>query len=1155
MTKKRTEYFPFGLILAEKAWNEFGLKDLLLPEKSKSVRPPIQILRLVAHRITTLRLKQGKEKGAIYAGQLSAMGLITDIFRYVVDHYCQEEYPGSMEEGLEWTREQSGETTVELPISRFVDFFPPSVVKRGLLSGAEYLDNPENAFPRRYAVPLEVILLDLTMRNPALKSMRCLFDDSDLKEHTHYEKLVKTLEEFFRNRPPLGLLGETLFAALRAPILASPDSLEGQIDYIARNWSALLPPHLRDRLLQIRDILREEQKLRQHVISASEVLSFDRNRLHGLLDYPEFERFSPDMDWMTNVVLLAKSTYVWLHQLSGIYQRPIERLDQIPDAELDRLARWGFTGLWLIGVWERSPASMRIKQQMGNPEALSSAYSLYDYQIAQDLGGEPAFDNLRNRARERGIRLASDMVPNHVGLYSKWVIEHPDWFIQLDYPPFPVYQFNGPNLSSDDRVGLYIEDGYWDHRDAAVVFKRVDHATGDTRYIYHGNDGTHMPWNDTAQLDYLKAEVREAVIQTILHVARQFPIIRFDAAMTLAKKHFQRLWYPCPGEGGDIPSRAERGMSREDFNRLFPEEFWREVVDRVAQEVPDTLLLAEAFWLMEGYFVRTLGMHRVYNSAFMNMLKMEDNAKYRTTVKNVLEFSPEILKRFVNFMNNPDEETAIAQFGKGDKYFGIAAILVTMPGLPMFGHGQIEGFTEKYGMEYRRSYHDEWIDEYLVRRHETEIFPLMRKRYLFAGIENFAFYDFVTPDGHVDENVFAYSNRCGNERAVVLYNNAYNTTRGRIHTSTRINIGSRDEEHFVQRTLTESLGIKSEEGHFYIVHDHRAGLEYLLRGRQLAEEGLYAELQGYQYHAFLGFTEVYDFEGSWERLAGRLGGKGTRSVVNCHREMELEPVLVPFHSFFNGEAILKLSHALLEKKEISPHLEEMASGLSLFLDATEGQGLPRVESEAVVDAIQRRLETLGHFEDKILRTGVSQGTLDYLSGGFASEDERTAFSRLSITWALIAPLTHHFQTVEREGSWLEEWLLIPRIEQALRESGSNEREAQKEAILVQKGAELPDLLERENAAPFFADSRIRDYLEVNLHEGTLWFVKERLESLLHWLFHVWTANQLAQPETTTEKVTERIAQVYQRVTTVLKAAEESGYRLEETLEILSTDQK
>ena len=168
-----------------------------------------------------------------------------------------------------------------------------------------------------------------------------------------------------------------------------------------------------------------------------------------------------------------------------------------------------------------------------------------------------------------------------------------------------------------------------------------------------------MPWNDTAQLNYLMPEVREAVIQTILHVARKCPIIRFDAAMTLTKKHYQRLWFPEPGTGGAIPSRADYGMTREQFDRFMPEEFWRQVVDRVAEEAPDTLLLAEAFWLLEGYFVRTLGMHRVYNSAFMNMLKDEENAKYRSVIKNTLEFNPEVLKRFVNFMSNPDEETAV----------------------------------------------------------------------------------------------------------------------------------------------------------------------------------------------------------------------------------------------------------------------------------------------------------------------------------------------------------------------------------------------------------------------------------------------------------------------------------------------------------------
>ena len=292
--------------------------------------------------------------------------------------------------------------------------------------------------------------------------------------------------------------------------------------------------------------------------------------------------------------------------------------------------------------------------------------------IAEDLGGEAAYINLRDRAFRHGVRLASDMVPNHMGIDSPWVVEHPEWFISRWDSPYPAYSFNGPDLSSDGRVEIKIEDHYYEQSDAAVVFRRRDKASGETRYIYHGNDGTSFPWNDTAQLDYLNAAVREQVIQTILHVARLFPVIRFDAAMTLAKRHFHRLWFPGPGSSGAIPSRAEYGMSQAEFDRAMPHEFWREVVDRVAAEVPGTLLLAEAFWLMEGYFVRTLGMHRVYNSAFMVMLRDEDNAKYRSVIKNTLEFDPDIMKRYVNFMSNPDERTAIDQFGKGDKCFGVA---------------------------------------------------------------------------------------------------------------------------------------------------------------------------------------------------------------------------------------------------------------------------------------------------------------------------------------------------------------------------------------------------------------------------------------------------------------------------------------------------
>jgi hypothetical protein len=176
-------------------------------------------------------------------------------------------------------------------------------------------------------------------------------------------------------------------------------------------------------------------------------------------------------------------------------------------------------------------------------------------------------------------------------------------------------------------------------------------------------------------------------------------------------------------------------------------------------------------------------MHRVYNSAFMIMLRDEGNAQYRLVVKNTLEFDPEILKRYVNFMNNPDERTALDQFGKGDKYFGICTLMATMPGLPMFGHGQVEGFSERYGMEYRRAYYDESPDAELVARHERQIAPLLHRRELFAQSHDFRLYDFFTDEGWVNEDVFAYSNRGGGERALVVYHNRYARTAGWLRTS------------------------------------------------------------------------------------------------------------------------------------------------------------------------------------------------------------------------------------------------------------------------------------------------------------------------------------------------------------------------------------
>ncbi|MDD8019303.1 MAG: alpha-amylase family glycosyl hydrolase, partial [Bacteroidota bacterium] len=784
--------------------------------------------------------------------------------------------------------------------------------------------------------------------------------------------------------------------------------------------------------------------------------------------------------WMPNVVLIAKNIYVWLDQLSKKYRREIKRLDQIPDEELDQLARWNFNGLWLIGVWERSHASKRIKQINGNSDAVSSAYSLFDYEIAYDLGGEDAFQNLNHRARERGIRLAGDMVPNHMGLFSKWVIEHPEYFIHSDKPPYPGYRFSGHNLSDDPNIELRIEDGYWNKNDAAVVFQRIDRRNGDVRYIYHGNDGTNMPWNDTAQLNLLRADVREAIIQNIFHVARKFSIIRFDAAMTLAKKHFQRLWYPMPGTSG-VPSRQDFGLTRGEFENHFPNEFWREVVDRINSDMPHTLLLAEAFWLMEGYFVRTLGMHRVYNSAFMHMLMKEENEKFRSLIKNTLEFNSEILKRYVNFMSNPDEETAVSQFGKDDKYFGVATVMVTLPGLPMFAHGQIEGFTEKYGMEYQRAYYNETADEWFVRRHEHEIFPLTKKRYLFSHVQDFEFYDFHDDRGYINENVFAYSNRSGDERAIIFFHNKFEDCRGWINHS--VVKATNKGEGVRSITLGDGLQIDGSEKIFYRFRERKLNLEYLMSGKDIRGRGFWMELRAFQYAVFTDFVKIYDANGDCEIVAYQLNGRGATNVDQLLREVKLKPLHDVIKKTFThfqsdkidtvsgnyGDIFTKLSNYLqkpIKASEIKDQFTQYLASAEKYFTKEVIEPKPKhrsvVEYQLLFASLYRLIYDLEH----IIQETSSAQTAEII------------FQRLHLDDLLVQILVSN----DREYFSAKNDLALLKV--LLRHKN----------ILSDPEYSHTTLLER-----LFDEYETANFLNVNLHQDVWYFNKEQYEVLIQWI--------------------------------------------------------
>jgi glycosidase len=1096
----------------------------------------------------------------IKAGQINAMGLIDEILHHIIMLYRQQINPQVMEQALKAITSQYGRKEVDRLLERFTSEFPPLPVYRKEMTVEQYLSGSTDGVPNQVVSLEEMVLLWVANKNPAQEPFQELFSDSDLQIGTIYGKALQSLYEFFSKQPPFGPDRQNLIDMLCAPAINSPYSLTDQLEFIRTRWADLLGSFLY-RLLSGMDFIREENKVSFGGPGPS-VIPVYATGTASLTGLSEPENFTPDREWMPRLVLLAKNTYVWLDQLSKKYKRAIHHLNEIPNEELEILAQSGFTGLWLIGLWERSRASARIKQLCGNPEAISSAYSLFSYDIAADLGGQAAYEDLKERAWQYGIRLASDMVPNHMAIDSPWVVEHPDWFLSLEHSPFPSYTFQGPDLSANPSISIKLEDHYYNRTDASVVFQRIDKRSGDTRYVYHGNDGTTMPWNDTAQLNYLNPEVREAIIQTILSVARRFPIIRFDAAMTLAKKHYQRLWFPEPGTGGTIPSRAEQGLTKEQFDALNPIEFWRELVDRAAVEAPDTLLLAEAFWLMEGYFVRTLGMHRVYNSAFMNMLRNEENAGYRQLIKNTLEFEPEILKRYVNFMNNPDERTAVEQFGKGDKYFGICILMATMPGLPMFGHGQVEGYAEKYGMEFYKAYWEEEVDQGLVSRHQREVFPLLHRRALFAGIENFHMYDLFSGHGTVDENVFVYSNRMGDQNSLVVFNNKFSSTQGWANLSVPTSVKeTKDKRSITQRTVAQGLGIQSQPNAFVVFRDQVTNLEYLRPLKELVEKGFYVQLNAYEYHVFIDFHVVGDDEwGSYSQLYAYLNGRGVPNLQDAMQELLLQPVQHPFREIFNPGYFTYLLQKIGSTPEKAT-FQEAGKKVSHLLEGISQMGYPHKELEAVQVEMMDKLSillALPDIEKSIPMPGSRkyQDAVNFLKQGL--EEKENWFTLLS--WLF----THNLGKMGvKDGfedlslSWLEEWQFAKTIDHTLKDLGMSDDTAWRMNIKLHLLISQQRWYEQLGKLPlcqivniWLSNTAIQQYLGINRFKDILWFNQESMDSFCWWMFSLAVVQTQSDPRHTANSFVEQILGAYEIIQGLKKAATKADFQIDRLLEAL-----
>src|SRR5262249_3443291 len=155
-------------------------------------------------------------------------------------------------------------------------------------------------------------------------------------------------------------------------------------------------------------------------------------------------------------------------------------------------------------------------------------------------------------------------------------------------------------------------------------------------------------------------------------------------------------------------------------------------------------------------------------------------------------------------------------------------------------------------------------------------------------VAHFYMYDFVTPDGRVNEDVFAYSNRAGGERALIVYHNKYAETRGWLKSTVGFNDG---KGHVVGKTLAEGLGPPSSPHRYVVCRDQVSGLEYLRKNRELFERGVYVELAAFKYQVYWDFREVtHTTREPYADLELELAGRGVPSIDEALVDLAFRPL-------------------------------------------------------------------------------------------------------------------------------------------------------------------------------------------------------------------------------------------------------------------------
>ncbi len=438
-------------------------------------------------------------------------------------------------------------------------------------------------------------------------------------------------------------------------------------------------------------------------------------------------------NWPRNAIIFEINTRVWLNELSRKHNQPIS-LGNVPAEHWDTISALGFDALWLMGVWEQSPAGTRIARELqilrdDYREALpdyklddvaGSPYCVHRYVVDESLGGPEGLAVAREVLAKRGMKLILDFVPNHTAVDHPWIFEHPEYFIR------------GTGKDLKKSPDAFFESG-------GTVFAC-------------GRDPFFPPWQDTAQVNAFNSGLQRAHVDTLLRIAEQCDGVRCDMAMLLIGDVFEETWGKRAGKRPRV-------------------EFWKKIIMAVRRAYADFLFIAEVYWDLERELLKQ-GFDYCYDKKLYDML-VSGNAE---SIRQHLEADPDYQQKLFRFIENHDEPRAAAIFLPREVR-AVAVAFATLPGAKLFHEGQLEGLKVKLPVQLGRR-PAEGVD--------GELHLFYKK--LLDGIRSPAFREgdwelcerSGWPDNSSFENLLAWCWRKDEERCLVVINFSGTSSQGHV---------------------------------------------------------------------------------------------------------------------------------------------------------------------------------------------------------------------------------------------------------------------------------------------------------------------------------------------------------------------------------------